>query len=106
MPENIQNLLKELRTELNRLYGSRLKGLYLFGSHARGDQDSESDVDMLIVLDDVPAYGAEIDRTSALASTLSLKYGVSISTIFMSQQEWLEGNSFLLRNVRQEAVTV
>ena len=63
MPENIRNLLDELKAALHHLYGPRLRGVYLFGSYARGDQDSESDVDVLIVLDRFEHYGAEIDRT-------------------------------------------
>jgi hypothetical protein len=61
---------------------------------------------MLIVLDDFSAYGVEIDRTSELSNTLSLKYGVSINTVFIRQREWIEGDSPLLQNVRQEAVAV
>ena len=45
-------------------------------------------------------------RSSELVSRLSLKYGVSISTIFQRQQEWLEADTPLLRNVRVEAIPV
>jgi len=72
MPENIQALLVELRKELSRRYRSRLKGVYLFGSYARGDYQPESDVDILIVLSDFERYGAEIDRTIGITSDLSI----------------------------------
>jgi predicted nucleotidyltransferase len=89
---------------LARLYGRRLKGLYLYGSYARGDQQAESDLDTLVVLDRYERYGAELDRTSELVSSLSLRYGVSISVIFMREQEWREGDTPLLRNVGEEAL--
>jgi uncharacterized protein len=38
------------RARLN--YGARLKGLYLFGSRARGDHHQESDADVAIILED------------------------------------------------------
>ena len=52
MPIDISKLLKELKEGLNRLYGERLKGLYLYGSYARGDYKEGSDLDILLVLDD------------------------------------------------------
>jgi UTP:GlnB (protein PII) uridylyltransferase len=51
MPPQTQNLLIDLKEQLSQLYGAHLDGLYLFGSYARGEQDSESDVDILVVLD-------------------------------------------------------
>jgi predicted nucleotidyltransferase len=37
----LELLLKELNAGLVELYGSSLCGLYLFGSYARSEQDSE-----------------------------------------------------------------
>lgn len=100
----IRQLLAELKTGLQAIYGSRLKGLYLFGSYARGEQDVESDVDVLLVLDDFIDYGAEINRSGYLTSELSLKYGVSVSRVFMRESEWLHEETPFLLNVREEAV--
>ena len=69
----ITRLLSELHEGLRHLYDQRLRGLYLFGSYARGEQDDESDVDVMIVLDELVSYSAEIDRTSFLISDISLK---------------------------------
>lgn len=35
------DLLGELRFGLDAIYGKRLKGLILFGSYARGEQDED-----------------------------------------------------------------
>lgn len=101
----IRKLLAELKTGLQAIYGSRLKGLYLFGSYARGEQEEGSDVDVLVVLDKfIDRYGAEISRSGYLASELSLKYGVSVSRVFMQESEWLHEETPFLLNVREEAV--
>ena len=104
MSERIRHLLARLREQLEETYGSRLRGLYLYGSFARGNEDTESDVDVIIVLDRINAYGAEVARTSAIVSTLSLESGLSLSRVFVSQQDWADRDSPFLANVREEAI--
>ena len=65
-----ENLLFELKNGLKRIYEDRLHGVYLFGSYARGDQDPESDLDVLIVLNDFSSYSREVKRTGELVSNL------------------------------------
>lgn len=101
---DLKELLIELKAGLQKIYGLSLKGLYLYGSYARGGQNWESDVDVLIVLDDFKSYCAEIDRTGQLGSELSLKYGVALSKVFMRESEWLHKQTPFLLNVREETV--
>jgi predicted nucleotidyltransferase len=100
----IQKILSELKAGLQLTYGQQLKGVYLFGSYARGEADQESDCDILVVLSDFERYAQEVDRTAELASDLSLKHGVTISLVFMREREWLRGENSFLSNVRDEAI--
>jgi predicted nucleotidyltransferase len=100
----IEKILNELKAGLQLTYGERLKGVFLFGSYARGDADSESDCDILIVLDTFDRYALEVDRTAALAADLSLKHGVTVSLVFMRERDWLHGDTPFLSNVRDEAI--
>jgi uncharacterized protein len=102
--ETLNQLLKELKSGLAQLYGSRLRGVYLYGSYAREEQDDESDLDILIILANYEHYNAEIVLTGNLISTLSLSYGVSISRKFITENHWFTSESALLRNVRAEAI--
>ena len=102
--DKLDQLIKEIKSGLNMLYNSQLRGVYLFGSYARGEQDEESDLDVLIVLKHYGLYSAEIERTGELISMLSLKYGVSISRKFITENQWTTLDSALLRNVRAEAI--
>jgi len=104
MTASITHLLKELKEALRGIYGGRLRGLYLFGSYARGDEVAESDVDVLVVLGEITSYGAEIDRTGQIVSSISLKYGVSISRIFVSERDWSQRPTSFLASVGDEAI--
>jgi predicted nucleotidyltransferase len=104
MQGKLKGLLSDLKSRFEEMYAERLFGIYLFGSHARGEANGESDVDVLIVLHDFTGYGAEVDASSELVASLSLKYSVSISTVFVRLRDWLQGDSAFLINVREDAV--
>ena len=104
MPDDVRQILTRMKSGLASMYGPRLRGVWLFGSRARGDAALDSDLDILIALDRIEDYFQEIDRTGPLASTLSLQHGVSISRIFIAQDDWDHGDSPFLDAVRKEAV--
>jgi len=102
--DRLRTLLRELKAGLALIYGDRLKGVYVYGSYARGEGGAESDLDIVVVLDDVDHYAAEVDRTGELISRLSLGFGVAISRVFVSERDWASGTSAFLANAREEAV--
>jgi predicted nucleotidyltransferase len=104
MSKTVERLLAELKSGLGGLYAERLRGVYLYGSYARGRAEGESDVDVLVVLDRLDSYGAEIDRTSMLVSNLSLRHGLSVSRVFLSERDWQRGEGAFLANVREESI--
>jgi predicted nucleotidyltransferase len=104
--DRVPKLLTELKEGIDKIYGPRLKGVYLFGSYATKKQDSESDLDVLILLDCIYHYADEVDRTSDIISNLSLKYGLSISRIFLTEQDWQGDGTPFLNNARREAVAL
>lgn len=106
MPEEIRPILKELKKGLKQIYGAKFKKAYLFGSHARGDNTEDSDIDVLIVLADFRKYGEELRRTSELVGGLSLEHGVTVSVIFSREKEWKQDKLPLLLNIRAESIAV
>jgi predicted nucleotidyltransferase len=100
---NIGTASNEYKSGLETLYGDRLRGVYLFSSYARGEQDAESDVDILIVLSTYERYNLEIERTGELTSNLSLNYDVSISRKFIKERDW-QNPAVFVQNIRAEAI--
>ena len=100
----LRELLSGLRQGLDAIYGEPLQGLFLYGSMARGDDRAGADVDVLIVLDEVPHYFEELERTAALVSDLSLAYDVTVSRTLISIDRWDHGDEPFLTTVRQDAI--
>ena len=97
-------ILSEIRCRFEAIYGERLTKLVLFGSHARGEAEVGSDIDVMVVLKGPVNPSEEIKRTSAAKAALSLKHNVSISCTFMSEERYNTEKSPLLLNVRREGI--
>jgi uncharacterized protein len=104
--DNLAQILTDLRNHLAGDLGSQMAGLYLYGSHARGEARSDSDIDILIVVNSVPDYADLIRLTSKTVASISLKYDVVISRAFLSSDEFINSSSIFARNVRQEVVAI
>jgi predicted nucleotidyltransferase len=104
MNNEIVNILKKLKTEFEKLYQSRLVTLILFGSQARGDAESGSDIDVLVVLKGTVQVGTEVKRTGQIIADLSLQHDEVINCIFMEEDYFLNRQGPLLRNIRKEGI--
>ena len=90
--------------ELDKLYGKRLRGVFLFGSAARDKLDEHSDIDIAIVLDEIPDRFAEHERTSQLGSDVSLEYDTLVSFLFVSQADYQRGRFAVHRTIKEEGI--
>src|SRR5829696_8788340 len=102
VPERIRKVMKELKEGLIRIYGDKLKELYLYGSYARGDYRQSSDVDVMILLSDFKNYWEEINRTSELIQNVSLDHKILVSRIFITEEKWNRSDTPLLENIHHE----
>ncbi len=62
----------------------------LFGSKARGDDDSESDVDLLLLTSRELSWSEQEEISDALFD-IGLSHGVVISTLDVPAREWTDG---------------
>ena len=106
LSQEILSVLASLREYVQTEYQERLDRVILFGSQARGDAQSSSDLDVLIVLQDPVNASAELDRTSHFIAQLCLDHNLLISRLFLSRSRFETENSPLLRNIRQEGIVL
>lgn len=98
--ESLDDFAKTLKKKL----GAQLKGIILYGSWARGDNQAGSDVDLLIVLEKIK------DRWKTLKIVEDVAYQCTFeknrlfvfSCILMEETNYLTGISPLLLNIRKE----
>ena len=98
------DVLKEFKSQIESLYGSRMKKIILYGSWARGDATEDSDIDLIVVLEGSLEPGKEIDRMIDIITDINLKYNVLISVYPVSAEDYLTLKTPLLMNARKEGV--
>src|SRR5881628_3318129 len=76
MNPQLQTILREVRETFERIYGSRLSNIVLFGPQARGTAVEGSDIDILIVLKGSVSPGGEIHRAAESTAEISLRHNV------------------------------
>lgn len=103
VPTTIQPILAELQQQIPIHYGERLAGVVLFGSQARGDANTESDIDMLVVLHDEETP-EDNTYTTTLITDFLYRYDMLVSPLHISLDRFLHEQSPLLINVRNEGM--
>jgi len=79
---------------------------HLYGSHARGESRSDSDIDVLIVLRGNFDYFKMVEKTSHLTAELSLENDTVISCVFVTLEDYNQRRAPLLINIRREGILV
>ena len=102
----IEALLDDFKQRLEALYGERLIEVVLFGSVARGEDTPESDVDVLVVLRGPVNHYAESELLSKIMVDLMAEYGEFVTPVVLSAKEFQTQEWPLLRNVREEGISL
>ena len=101
-----QQLLQTCKERLGAHYGSRLKGVILYGSMARGTAGPESDIDLLVSLGEPFDYFAELESLIDLLYDLQFDSNRYLSVRPVRSEDLDVGRIQLYRNVQQEGIAV
>ncbi|MDP2183014.1 MAG: nucleotidyltransferase domain-containing protein [Actinomycetota bacterium] len=98
-----------LETDVKTAFGRETVSIVLFGSYARGDQDAESDIDLVMVVAD-EALRARLDNfLSERLGELGSRWGARLSAIVYSAAEAAglhSGSSAFYESLANEGVVV
>jgi predicted nucleotidyltransferase len=98
------DLLRRIKAVLRPVHGTRLRGVVLYGSEARGDAGPESDIDVLVLLDGVTDYGGDLRANIDALYELSSELGRRISAKPVEAREYETLACPLYRRARLEGV--
>ena len=102
--EQALEIASKVRIELEKLYGQRLRGVYLYGSAARDQLTPDSDIDIAVVLDKLSNTYAELKRTSQLGSDLCLETSALVMFLFVDETDLRNGRFSIHRAIKEEGI--
>ncbi len=109
MPNNIQKIVNDFSKKVEKILGNRLKKIVLYGSYARGDYRSNSDIDIMILTDlnekEIEDFRDEI---VSIAFDIELENGIVISPVIKNIEKFNTKIEFIpfYMNVQKEGVVL
>lgn len=109
MPQTMQKLIQQYVRNIRNIYGLHLRQIILYGSYARGDFNSDSDIDIMILLDlsdsDIKEYRRQL---SDMTFDFNMDNDIDIKPIAKNEghyNKWVNSYPFYT-NVDRDGVTL
>lgn len=100
--------IRLFKERLEELYGERLVAVVLYGSCARGEEDEESDVDLLVLLKDIDDFWKEVHTIAEIEAQIHelFDYQVLLSAIPARAKDFHEKETPIFINARKEGISL
>ncbi|MFQ6052372.1 MAG: nucleotidyltransferase domain-containing protein [Candidatus Hydrothermarchaeota archaeon] len=104
MDERIKQLVNQIKEHLIKMYGEKIKQVILYGSHVRGEATRDSDVDILVLVDESLNPFEVRKSLSDLLFDILLEERELVSVIALPEHFFETYNSSFILNVKKEGV--
>jgi predicted nucleotidyltransferase len=105
--QKVKQLLQTAETELRKIFKDKLRKIILFGSYSRGDYDDESDVDVMVLIDDSNPKGYD-DIILDVEVDLSIANDIVLTIFVENEAEYQDGKLYkpFLEAIEQEGIEI
>ena len=103
---DVQPLLERIKAYLKQRFGDDIEAVLLYGSYARGNATSDSDVDLLILTKDSLNPSEVRKSLSGLLYDILLEEGELVSVLVIPNSLYNPQSSPFLLQVHKEAISV
>ncbi len=104
MDEKIKRLINRVKVYLIKMYGGKIKKAILYGSYVRGEVTKDSDIDILVLIDQSLNPSQVRESLSDLLFDILLEEGEHISVIAVPKCFYDNYNSPFILNVKKEGI--
>jgi len=104
MNEKIEQLVNQIKEHLIKIYGKKIKQVILHGSYVRSETTRDSDIDVLVVVDDSLNPFEVRKSLSDLLFDILLEERELVSVIAVPEHFFENYNSPFILNVKGEGV--
>mgnify|MGYP006283302655 CR=1 FL=1 len=106
MDPKVKRLVDQVKARLHAMYGQGIRGVIVYGSHARDQATKDSDVDVLVLVDRSLKPSDVRESIGDLLFEIILEEGEVISVIAVPEELYKNYNSPFMLNVRKEGIAV
>ena len=104
MNDKINRLIDQIKKCLVEMYGEKIKRVLLYGSYVRGEVTKDSDVDLLVVVDESLKPFEVRESLSDLLFDILLEEDELISVIVIHESFYENYKSPFMLNVKREGI--
>jgi len=104
--KDIKPILDEAKERLQNIYGGRLKEIILYGSYARGDATEGSDIDLILILEDINNPISELEKFSGEIHQLDFLYDTVISIVPIEARQYQTRRLPIILNAKREGIPI
>jgi predicted nucleotidyltransferase len=106
MDRRILPLINQIKAHLLKIYGGKIKKVIMYGSYVRDEATKDSDIDVLVVVDQSLNPFEVRESLSDLLFDILLEEGELVSVIAVPEHFFESYNSPFNLNVKKEGVLV